>query len=119
MSRTVFSLLVLTTLGLSIHSTGYAADIADDETGSFVNEACPMPVTSDETASAQQDIDSFVNTLAPEEQAQVGKVTEMIETKMKKPAIITEEAIITDAPAALTPGDEAIEEETEDLELAD
>ena len=118
MARTLFSLVALTVLGLSIHTTGYAADIADDETGAFVNEACPAPMT-DETDESQQDIDSYVKTLAPEEQAEVGKVTELIEQKFKKPVVFSEEAMIVEEPSAQTPGDEGREEAMEDLELAD
>jgi hypothetical protein len=117
MSRILFSLAALTVVGLSAHTSVYAADIADDDTGSFVNEACAMPVTH-ETEEAQSDIDTYVKTLAPEDQAQVGKVTEMIEEKMKKPTIIAEETTVIEEPSALTPGDEGREEETEDLELA-
>lgn len=118
MSRTLFSLVALTIVGLSVHTSGYAADIADDETGSFINEACAMPIT-DETAQAQTDIDSYVKTLAPEEQAEVGKVTEVIEGKMKKPVVLAEEVTMVEEPSALTPGDEGKEEEAEDLELAE
>jgi hypothetical protein len=121
MTRTVFTLLALTILGLSIHTNGYAEELADDNTGSFINPACPMPITeetmlADEGEQAQEDIETYVKTLPPEEQMQAGKVTQIIEGKMKKPVVIAEEAEIAEEPSAT--GEEETEE-SEELEIAD
>jgi|GEM_PF-3267585 len=120
MTRTIFSLFALTILGLSIHTNGYAEELADENNGSFVNEACPMPVTEEtmlaDEGEQTEDIETYVKTLPPEEQMQAGKVTEIIEGKMKKPVVIAEETEMVEEPTAS--GNEETEE-AEELEIAD
>ncbi len=128
MVRSLFSLALLTVLTLGLNSQTYASDMdpSDDYMGSFVNEACPAPITEQEMMIEEElvpatptikkpvmiEMEGQETTPEMQQMPLMGSEEMMEEETMEKPATMMP------APSAQTFGDEGKEEAAEDLSLA-
>lgn len=127
MARIIMSLALLSSIaavGLSYQA--YASDMnpSDDYMASFVNEACPAPMTEEEMMIEEE----LIPAAPVKKPVMIMEASEAAPELEQKPLMGSEESIMQDEmtkpavmmpmPAAMTPGDEGKEEAAEDLSLA-